>query len=282
MQALEKILKGRKSLCFIDLEGTQFSHEMIAIGAVKVDVRKDGSVKKIHRGYYTLVKPKSRIGKVVTDLTGITEKDVKEKGVPFRVAIRDLKKYMGMYFSKCLFVAFGSHDFRIMAQSLAHNLDVDKDDVETIIKHQFDLADFLSTYVKDENNNNLSLANFLKVFNIDFKGTQHNALADTLNLVYLYNAFLKNQEIVVNEYCKTLGMIRHLPEPIHLAIEKLSKKENVSAEEFESYVRNALKWLDIQTDNNLVKNPRKTVNFRKKRQFFHIEIEGWIWNKTLT
>lgn len=251
MKALEKILKGRKSLCFIDLEGTQFSHEMIAIGAVKVDIRKDGSIKKIHRGYCTLVRPKSRIGKVVTDLTGITEKDVKEKGVPFRVAIQNLKKYMGLYFSKCLFVAFGNHDFRIMAQSLAHNLDVNKDDIETIIKHQFDLAEFMSTYVKDENNNNLSLANFLKVFNVNFKGKQHNALDDTLNLVYLYDAFLKNQEIVVNEYRKTLGMYRHLPEPIHLAIDKLSKKENVSAEEFESYVRNSLKWLSIQTDKIL-------------------------------
>ncbi len=241
MQALEKILKNRKSLCFIDLEGTQFSHEMIAIGAVKVDLHKDGSIKKIHKGYYTLVKPKSRIGKVVTELTGITEKDVKENGVPFRVALNGLKKYMGFYFNKCLFVAFGNHDFRIMAHSLAHNLDVNKEDVETVIKHQFDLADFLSTYIKDENNNNLSLANFLKIFNIEFKGTQHNALADTLNTVYLYDAFLKNKEIVVNEYRKTLGMYRHLPEPIHLAIEKLSKKENVSAEEFESYVRNSLK-----------------------------------------
>ena len=138
---------------------------------------------------------KSRIGKVVTDLTGITEKEVKEKGVPFRVVINALKKYMGAYFSKCLFVAFGNHDFRIMAQSLAHNLDVNKEDIETIIKHQFDLAEFLSTYIKDENNNNLSLANFLKVFNIEFKGTQHNALADAYNTVYLYDAFLKNQEI---------------------------------------------------------------------------------------
>ena len=241
MQALEKILKGRKSLCFIDLEGTQFSHEMIAIGAIKVDVRRDGSIKKIHKGYYTLVRPKSRIGKVVTDLTGITEKDVKENGVPFRTVIRDLKKYMGLYFTKCLFVAFGNHDFRIMAQSLAHNLDVNKEDVETIIKHQFDLADFLSTYIKDEKNNTLSLANFLKIFNIDFKGKQHNALADTENLVYLYDAFLKNKEIVVNEYRKTLGMFRHLPEPIHLAIQKLANKESVSAEEFESFVRNSLK-----------------------------------------
>jgi len=213
---------------------------MIAIGAVKVDVRKDGSVKKIHKGFYTLVKPKSRIGKVVTDLTGITEKDVREHGVPFRVAMNSLKKYTGSYFTKCLFVAFGSHDFRIMAQSLAHNLDVNKDDVDIVIKHQFDIAEFLSTYVKDENNNNLSLANFLKVFNIEFKGTQHNALADTLNLVYLYDAFIKNTEIVVKEYRKTLGMYRHLPEPIHLAIQKLANNEPVSAEEFENYVRNSL------------------------------------------
>lgn len=240
MIALDKILKGRKTLCFMDLEGTQFTHEMIAIGAIKVDLKKDGTVKKIHKGYYSLVKAKNRIGKVVTDLTGISEQDVKEKGIPFRVAIEELKKYMGHYFTKCLFVTFGNHDFRIMAQSLAHNLDVKKEDVEIIIKHQFDITEFFNQYIKDENNNNLSLANMLKVFNIDFEGTQHNALADTLNLVYLYDAFLKNKEIVKNEYRKTLGMYRHLPEPIHLVVEKLARKENVSAEEFEQYIRDSL------------------------------------------
>ncbi len=224
----------------MDLEGTQFTHEMIAIGAIKVEIRKDGSVKKIHKGMYTLVRAKNRIGKVVTDLTGITEADIREKGVSFRVAIDMLKKYMGRDYSKCLFVTFGNHDFRIMAQSLAHNLDVKKDDVEVVIKHQFDFADFANNYVKDEKNNNLSLANMLKVFNIDFEGTQHNALADTLNLVYLYDAFLKNREILKNEYRKTLGMYRHLPEPIHLAIEKLANKENVSAKEFEDFVNNSL------------------------------------------
>lgn len=240
MQALTNILQSRKTLCFMDLEGTQFTHEMIAIGAIKVEIRKDGSVKKIHNGMYTLVKAKNRIGKVVTDLTGITEADLKENGVPFRVAIANLKKYMGKDFSKCLFVTFGNHDFRIMAQSLAHNLDVKKEDIEVVIKHQFDFADFANNYVKDEKNNNLSLANMLKVFNIDFEGTQHNALADTLNLVYLYDAFVKNKEILKNEYRKTLGMYRHLPQPIHLAIEKLAKQENVTAEEFQKFVDNSL------------------------------------------
>ena len=225
----------------MDLEGTQFTHEMIAIGAVKVDLKKDGSIKKIHKGFYTLVKAKNRIGKVVTDLTGITDADLKEKGVSFRAAIEQLKKYMCRDYSKCLFVTFGNHDFRIMAQSLAHNLDVKKEDVEMVIKHQFDFAEFANNYVKDEKNNNLSLANMLKVFNIDFEGTQHNALADTLNLVYLYDAFIKNREVLKNEYRKTLGMYRHLPQPIHQAIEKLANKENVTAEEFEKFVDQSLK-----------------------------------------
>ena len=240
MRALTNHLQNRKTLCFMDLEGTQFTHEMIAIGAIKVEIRKDGSVKKIHKGMYTLVKAKNRIGKVVTDLTGITEANLKESGIPFRSAIEQLKKYMGRDFGKCLFVTFGNHDFRIMAQSLAHNLDVKKEDVEIIIKHQFDFADFANGYIKDENNNNLSLANMLKVFNIDFEGTQHDALADTLNLVYLYDAFVKNREILKNEYRKTLGMYRHLPQPIHLAIERLANKENVTAEEFEKYVDDSL------------------------------------------
>ncbi len=224
----------------MDLEGTQFTHEMIAIGAIKVEIRKDGTVKKIHKGMYTLVKAKNRIGKVVTDLTGITEADLKQNGISFRNAIEQLKKYMGRDFTKCLFVTFGNHDFRIVAQSLAHNLDVKKEDVEVIIKHQFDFAEFANNYVKDDKNNNLSLANMLKVFNIEFEGTQHNALADTLNLVYLYDAFIKNKEILKNEYRKTLGMYRHLPEPIHKAIERLAKQENVSAEDFEKYVDESL------------------------------------------
>ena len=160
MLALEKQLKGRKSLCFMDLEGTQFTHEMIAIGAIKVDIRKDGSVRKIHKGIYTLVKPKNKIGKVVTDLTGITEQDIKKDGISFRKAIELLKNYLGRNFNRYLFVTFGNHDFRIVGQSLAHNLDVNKDDVETIIKHQFDLAEFLNNYIKDENNNNLYRASF--------------------------------------------------------------------------------------------------------------------------
>lgn len=240
MKALDRHINHAKTLCFLDLEGTQFSHEMIALGAVKATLRKDGTIRKIHRGFYTLVKPKNRIGKVVTDLTGITEADVKKSGVPFRVAMEKLKKYMGREFTKCYYVTFGNHDLRILAQSLAHNLDVKKEDVQLVIKHNFDFADFASSFVKDENNNTYSLTNFLKVFNVSFKGTQHNALADAINLAYLYDAFLKHPDIVKNGYKRVLGNARHLPEPIHDVIVALCEGKNVSPEDFEKYIEKSI------------------------------------------
>lgn len=241
MKSLEKKINNVKVLCFLDLEGTQFSHEMIAIGAVKVYLRKDKTIKRICRGYYTLVKPKNRIGKVVTDLTGITEADIKKSGVPFRVALEGLKKYMRRDFTKSMYVTFGNHDLRILAQSLAHNLDVKKEDVQLLIKHNFDFADFASSYIKDENNNTYSLTNFLKLFHIEFEGTQHNALADAKNLAYLYDAFLKQKVIVKNEYKKVLSHARHLPEPVHDVVQALSEGKTVTPEDFEQFIDKSIR-----------------------------------------
>lgn len=241
MKALDKHLNNVKTLCFLDLEGTQFSHEMIALGAVKVSIRKDGTIKKIHRGIYTLVKSKNRVGNVVTDLTGITDAQLKKDGISFRQTMDMLKKYMGRDFSKCKYVTFGSHDLRIISQSLAYNLDVKKEDVQILIKHNFDLAEFFSNYIKDENNNTYSLANFLKVFNLEFKGTQHNALMDAINLAYLYDAFLKNKDVVKDEYVKVLGKMRHLPEPVHDVLQDLMEKKTVTYEDFEHYIEESLK-----------------------------------------
>ncbi len=240
MKELEKHIQKRRSLCFLDLEGTQFSHEMIAIGAVKVDLAKDMTIKKYHKGFYTLVKAKNKIGKVVTDLTHITEDMTKKDGVSFRVAINELKKYLGINFTKTLFVTFGSHDLRILSQSLAYNLDASTDDVHLMIKHSFDLSDFISTFIKDENGNTYSLANMLKIFNVDFKGTQHNAYADALNLAYLYDAMLHNKAIMKVEYKKVLQKMRHLPSPVHQVIAKLASGESVSPEDFDKIVSDSL------------------------------------------
>lgn len=241
MKELEKHIQHKRTLCFLDLEGTQFSHEMIALGAVKVDLYNDMTIKKYHKGYYSLVRAKNKIGNVVTNLTGITEEMIKKDGKPFRVVIKELKEYLGRAFTKTVFVTFGNHDLRILAQSLAYNLDVPKDDVHLIIKHSFDLSDFISTFVKDENGNTYSLSNMLKVFNVEFKGTQHNAYADALNLAYLYDAFLKNRNVVKDEYKKVLFKMRHLPAPIQNLITKLSKGESVSPNDFDALIEDSIK-----------------------------------------
>ena len=64
MRILNNIVQGHSQLAFLDLEGTQFTHEMIAIGIVKVDIRKDGTIKKIHKGYHSYVYAKNKIGKI--------------------------------------------------------------------------------------------------------------------------------------------------------------------------------------------------------------------------
>ena len=241
MTDLQKIINNRKTLCFLDLEGTQFSHEMIAIGAVKVDLRKDGTVKKIHKGYYSLVLAKNKVGKVVTELTGIKDEDLKKGGKRLRLVIQELKKYMGREFSKTLFVTFGNHDLRILAQSLAYNLDAPKDDIHLMIKHNFDFAEWVSDYVLDENGNNYSLANLLKVFEVDFKGQQHNALADTYNLVYLYDRVLARKDILEREYHNVLLKQRHLPKPLHEVLEILiNEKREISPQEFDELIKKAL------------------------------------------
>lgn len=237
MKQLEKILNGRKTLVFLDLEGTQFSHEMIEMGAIKVDLKSDGSIKRIHKGYRTYVLAKNKIGKIVTELTGITEEKIKKDGVPFRVALQELTSYCGKTYKKMLFVTFGTHDLRIIMQSVQHNLDADKELARFICHNSFDLSEFISRFIKDENGNPYSLANYLKVFNLDFEGTQHEALDDTLNLVYLYRALLANPNILSEEYKKLLLAMRHIPTPfVHMAM-KLEKGEVVTPQDFEKDIK---------------------------------------------
>ena len=241
MKSLRKVIGNRKSLVFIDLEGTQFSHEMIAIGAVKVDLHKDCSVKKIHKKFYRVVLAKNKVGRVVVELTGLTDEIVKKEGVRFRNAILDLKKYVGRDFNKTLFIAYGNHDARILAQSLIYNLDAPTEDVKIMIKHFFDFSDWISNYVRDDNFNTYSLSNMLNLFEVEFIGEKHNAFADTINLVRLYDAIIKRNDILTEQYVKTLSKAHGLNEPVSTLIKRLLvEKKTTSYEDFYKIIKYSL------------------------------------------
>ena len=107
MKSLVKILNHRKHILFIDLEGTQFTHEMIAFGAIKVDLDDNGNIKKVYPGIKEYVKPVGAIGKYVEQLTGINQDLLNKKGISYKEAIEKIKKYCGSSFEKMAFMKIG-------------------------------------------------------------------------------------------------------------------------------------------------------------------------------
>ena len=240
MKDLEKALKGIKTLVFLDLEGTQYSHEIIEIGAHKVTLKDDGTIKKIFKGFKQYVRPKERIGHYVTKLTGITEELIKKEGVPFRVAQQGLKKYVGKDYAHCRFVTFGTYDYTMILSSAENNMDASMEEARYVVHHGFDFSAFLSRYIKSEQGNPLSLANYLKLFEVEFHGKEHDALADAYNLALLYKAFLDRKDIVEAEYKKTLEHFSHLPSPIAKVMRSLNEGKSVSTEDYDRFIKESL------------------------------------------
>ena len=239
---LLKCLKGHKSLVFLDFEGTQFSHEMIAIGGIAVLIDpKTGLIKRRKPAFKVYVRAHNKIGNYVTELTGISAATLKEKGVSFDAAMKILKKYVGINFKKSTFVTFGNHDMRILNQSIAYNIHYPKDITSQIQKNYFDFAAYISEFIRDDKGNPLSLVHYCELFGLEEAGKAHDPEVDAINLANLYDEVLVKSNLVVDEYKKHLRMHSgHLPEPIANAVTRLASGENVTAEEFEESLKKYL------------------------------------------
>lgn len=237
MKKVIKALKGHKYLLFMDFEATQFSHEMISLGAELVTIDKNGYIIKRKPPIKKYVKPKNAIGKFVENLTGITSKDIQKYGVSFAAAMTDLKKYCGAHFKKCSFIAFGNHDLRILNQSISYNLDAPKELCKVIKDNFLDFQSIVSEFIKDEHLNPLSLSHYLEMFNLEFDGTVHDPLYDAKNLATLYDAFMKNKTIVYEGFLKNISRMTFNPTPVNQVVKKLLNNESVSPEDFKQYIK---------------------------------------------
>ena len=237
MKRVLKAFKSHKNLVFLDFEGTQFSHEMIAYGAVLVTINRDGYIVKQKAPIKRLVKAKNSIGRFVENLTGITRLDLDRFGVPFSTAMKDLKKYCGMAFKKATYVTFGNHDLKILNQSIAYNLDSPKDLCNVIRSNYVDFQSIIAEFVKDDKNNPLSLSHYLEVFGLEFDGTAHDPEFDAVNLARLYDAFMKKNDIVLEQFLKTMGRSNFHPTPVDKAMKKLLNGEAVTPEEFVEFTK---------------------------------------------
>jgi inhibitor of KinA sporulation pathway (predicted exonuclease) len=240
MKKLARLIGHRRTLVFLDLEGTQQSHELIAIAAIKAEINEDLTIKKTYKGIHHIVRPKKEVGKFVTQLTKITEIDVVDKGISFAKAMMVLRNYVGKNFKKAAFIVFGNHDARILHQSFHHSPDALETIVKTVTGNLIDYSMFLSEFIKDQNGNPLSLINNLLVFKEQFQGEHHQPLDDAKNLMLLYRRVLENKETIMSEYLKIFKQFRHLPEPVKIIIQQLLDDKTVEKKDLMQAVKDYL------------------------------------------
>ena len=237
MKKFERLLKGHKSLVFLDFEGTQFSHEMIAIGATHVVIDRHGYIKKHKKPFRIYVKAHNRVGKIVTDLTGITDEMLKQKGVSFFTAMSELKKYCGLSFRKSSFITFGNHDMKILSSSISYSFDFPKEIVQCIQQNYIDFSAFIGEFMRDDKGNPLSLVRYCDAFGVPQAGPAHDPAVDAENLAWLYDATMRKSDILVDEYKKVLKSFNHFPSPVSNVIKRLANDENVTSDEFEKEIK---------------------------------------------
>lgn len=235
MKKLRKLVANRKQIVFLDLEGTQFSHELISLGAVKASLNKDGTIKKLSPGFKVYVLARNPVGKIVEELTGINGALLAEKGISYEESLKLFKKYVGVNFSKSIFVTFGTHDLRILQQSLLHSPEGDHQIVKIIARNNLDLSALINEYVKDEKNNTYSLTNLCKLFGVKTDLKAHDALNDALMLSYLYSELFNNGEIIKEHYLALLLRTTNVARPIKKLLNKLNKGESVTVNDLAEY-----------------------------------------------
>lgn len=231
MKELKKIIGSHKYILFIDFEGAERTQEIIAIGAVLASLNRDGSLKKVKEPFHIYVKANSRVGNYVSNLTGITDQILKEKGHYFKEAMTELKKYCGLAFKKSLFVSYSNADMRFLSQTISRNLDWPVEICHQIQKNYFDFANFLDNYVLDDNGNRYSLSRACELYELKLAEPLHDPAMDAVNLANLYNAFVLRNDVLKREYEKVILRYGKMPRPFIALLQKIKKGETVSIED---------------------------------------------------
>lgn len=236
MEAFKKILKNRRTLVFMDFEGTQFSHEIIAIGLVKTTCDENGIINGPYQTYKRYVKSYGPIGKIVTRITSITPEIIKNEGVTLEQALDEIKIFLGDEYENTAFIAFGSNDVKMIIDSIKLSKPSNDYVGLEMCKHSIDFLAFLSQFIKDDKGNNYSLVNYLKLYDKEPYGTSHDPLNDAIDLMNLYQVFMTEKEIRAREYINVIKKQKIFPSPIKKIINKLLNDEVVTPEDFKKEI----------------------------------------------
>lgn len=241
MKQLQRILKNKQTVIFIDFEGTQYTHEIIATGLVKCTIDENGNIQnEDDDGLLIYSKPRTSIGKIVSQMTSLTDSFLKENGITWEDTINRIQEYIGEDLEHTTFICFGTNDPKMILESCRLSHPENSNIAKSWLNNFFDFLAFISQYIKDDNNNTYSLVNFLKLYNIQPTGISHNPLNDAKDLKNLYKAFIEQPDIAFKEYKKTLKRLKSLPQPIKNIIDSLLAGKNVTPDQLDEYIKNYL------------------------------------------
>lgn len=236
MKLLSTKLKDKRKIVFFDLEGNQFNQEIIQIGAIKTNLNTKFNVQTFDKvGFMTYVKAWGKVGPIVTKITGITDKLLDEKGINYKLFIKQFKRYVGRKPEQYIYVAYGSFDKTLLVKTLKQNDDYGKEFIDVIINNYMDYSQFLSTLLKKGKNNTYSLTDAIEVMGGNPLPNSHDALVDTKNLILLYKLVNENKTNLKNIYKKSLAKAS-LPEPLSKIVSKLNKGEEITADYYNELI----------------------------------------------
>ncbi len=235
MKEINRLLNSSKTIVFLDYEGTQFTQEIIAIGAIKVILDNKNQIKKVYPGFKQYVKAHGEVGPVVSKLTGITDIELQDKGINFLYANKYFKQYVGVH-TNIKYITYGNFDMRLLHQT-STIAGINEDPfIKSIYKNYIDFSSLLGRYVKSKKGTQLSLHDALELFNVTPQGEPHDPMFDALNLMLLYKAVLNNRALITKEYTKLLLNYHVYPAPISKILKDLKTKGTTSMEDFIKYI----------------------------------------------
>ncbi|HBR85877.1 MAG TPA: hypothetical protein DEA32_01675 [Firmicutes bacterium] len=240
MKLLEQAIGPVRELVFLDLEGTQTSHETIAIGACSYICDEHllpvkGKPIKIFKRF---IRASSKVGKVVSDLTGITEDTLVSQGIDFNRAISELIESTKIPGGKRKYITFGNQDIVMLkASTLKDTSGKAMAYYNHIRRNWFDFQDFVSRYVFDGRHVTYSQPKLLQIFEAEDLKHAHDPLYDAENLKNLFIAVSTKPEILIEWFLKNVENSRHSGKILKPIVDRLLSGETISPEKFSAFLK---------------------------------------------
>ncbi|MFA6829867.1 MAG: hypothetical protein WCR67_04115 [Bacilli bacterium] len=198
---LHQKLADCDALVFFDMEATQFSREGISIGCVIVPVSlTNGNFKIVGNEitYTSLIKSHKKIGKLVTNLTGITEEKLSEEGRDFDLVLKEIIDILRS-FKKKTYISYGHGDIGILEATIDKKQEYQVEFLQHIKKNYLDFYSYLKQFIVDKKGQALSVEKLISFYGIDKTLTLHDPLSDSVYLKKIFFSFICNNEKTVDD-----------------------------------------------------------------------------------